>query len=410
MINKQRLEKDIETLKCISEPSDGGVTRIGLTPTYRQGIEYIKQQMYSIGLIVEEDDVGNVYGILPGKNPELPSIISGSHLDTVRNAGAFDGIAGVICALEVARQLKEKNIQLNHTFEVLATVEEEGTHFGTVLLGSRFITGELTEQDKEKLFNEQNKSLKEILQEYSQNITTKSSLRKSSSIKAFVELHDEQGPVLEATNTDIGIVNSIVAIQQMAVTITGFAGHAGTVPMTLRQDAGVAGCLFITDLNDYALRKYAESVTVTVGKLSLQPNSANCIPNQCHFTLDIRSGKEEIIQDIKNYIKKLATLIEQKCSTIFDVQNISFKEPVVMDHTLRQLIINSCKHLNMSYKNINSGAGHDAMVMAKLCPSAMIFIPCYKGITHHPDENVTWDNMAKGTAVLLQTIIEIDNS
>ncbi len=410
MANQSRLKKDIETLRHISEPCNGGVTRIGLTATYRQGVEYLKQQMQEIGLTIKEDDVGNVYGILLGKDPALPSIVSGSHLDTVRNSGAFDGIAGVVCALEAVRMLKENNIQLSHSVEVLATVEEEGTHFGTVLLGSRFISGEFSEQDKDRLYNDRGNSLREVLTDYLGHRVVQPAFRAPESIKAFLELHDEQGPVLEATNIDIGIVDSIVAIQQMVITITGFAGHAGTVPMTLRQDAGVAGCLFVTELNRFILRQYADSATLTVGKFSLQPNSANCIPNQCQFTLDIRSGDAKILEDIDRYIHQQALLIQQECNTAFDINNISYKSPVVMNEALRQLIIHSCEKLNLSYRHMNSGAGHDAMIMAGVCPSAMLFVPCYKGITHHPDENVTWENMAKGTEVLFHTMIALDQS
>lgn len=410
MANTSRLEQDIETLRRITEPCDGGVTRVGLTKTYRLGIDYIKLQMHDIGLIVREDDIGNVYGVLKGQNPSLPSIISGSHLDTVRNAGAFDGIAGVVCALEVARMLKEQNIRLQHTFEILATVEEEGTHFGTVLLGSRFIAGEFLEEDRDRLCNDNGQTLRQILTDYSNNITTIPVKRDPNTIKAFLELHDEQGPVLETTKTDIGIVNNIVAIGQMIVTLTGFAGHAGTVPMTLRQDAGIAGCAFISNLNQYALRKYAEHATLTVGKLSLLPNSANCIPNQCTFTLDIRSGDPDIVHDMMNYVKQVATIIDLEYSVSSDVKQISFKAPVMMDASLRQLIEKTCIDLGLSYRHLNSGAGHDAMIMAGICPTAMLFVPCYKGITHHPDESVSWDDMAKGTDVLFNTILQLDKN
>lgn len=408
MANQNRLEQDIETLRNISDPCDGGVTRIGLTPRYRQGVNYIKVQMQAVGLTIREDEVGNVYGIMQGTHPTLPSIISGSHLDTVKNAGAFDGIAGVVCALEVARMLKEQNIQLKHNYEVVAFVEEEGTHFGTVLLGSRYITGELNEVDKDRLRNDEGQTLRQILQQYSTGVTTISAKRDPQTIKAFLELHDEQGPVLEATKTDIGIVDNIVAIGQLVITITGFAGHAGTVPMTMRQDAGIAGCQFVSHLNQYTLRKYAEQATLTVGKFSLSPNSANTIPNQCTFTLDIRSGDEKIVHNIIKHVSSLALIINDEFNVVCEVKQVSFKDPVVMDSGLRQLLQATAEDLGLSVRHLNSGAGHDAMIMSGICPTAMMFIPCYKGITHHPDENVTWQDMAKGTDVLFNTIIQLD--
>lgn len=408
MANIFRMQEEIEHLRGISDPSDGGITRIGFTEKYRLGVEYIAKRMREIGLTVREDQVGNIYGVLPGSNPDLPSIISGSHLDTVRNAGAYDGIAGVVCAIEAVRMLKERNIQLKHTLEVLATIEEEGTYFGNVLVGSKFICGELTERDYDSLRNEAGQSMRDILETYIGKRETIRALRDPSSVKAFIEVHDEQGPVLDSTATDIGIVDTIVAIGQIQVTIQGVAGHAGTVPMNLRQDAGVAGCLFASRMTEYVLRKYVGTATLTIGKFSLLPNSANCIPSQCSFTLDIRSGLEPIVLDIMDYAKDISLVIERECSVKNTVTQVSLKSPVSMDKNLCKVIEHSCIELGMSYKHLNSGAGHDSMIMAGICPTAMIFIPCLKGITHHPDEYVSGNNMADGADVLLKTIIQLD--
>lgn len=409
MTNIARVQKNIDDLKEISEPCNGGVTRIGFTPKYREGVEYIKCQMREAGLEIIEDDVGNIYGRLVGKNPQLPAILSGSHLDTVRNAGAFDGIAGVVAALEVARMLKENGIQLNHTFEVVGFIEEEGTRFGIVLLGSRFISGEFTEKDRDRISSENGDTLRDVLQTYSSDYQVVPTRRHPETIKAFVELHDEQGPLLENTQSDIGIVDNIVSIGQMVIHVHGFAGHAGTVPMTMRQDAGVAGNLFATQITKYVVDNYPKIATVTIGKFTLEPGSANCIPCECRFTLDIRSGTSTIVQDIIRYIHREGVKIAKRCSVEIDTDEISFKQPVEMDSTLKDIIKHICKERNLTWQHMSSGAGHDAMIMAGISRSAMIFVPCEKGITHHPAERVFWDDMEKGVNVLFNTILKIDS-
>lgn len=408
MISTQRLKDDVETLRHISDPCQGGVTRVGFTPRYREGVEYIKSQMQAIGLKTYEDEVGNLYGVLEGEDPSAPCIISGSHLDTVRNAGAFDGIAGVVCALEVARVLKEQGIKLKRNYEVLAFNEEEGTNFGQVLLGSRFISGDLNDTDKDRFIGQDNRSLRDVLKEYMHGIDPVPACRKNDNILAFLEVHDEQGPLLQETKTDIGIVENIVALSQMSVAIKGFAGHAGTVPMNLRQDAGLGGYALINQATSYVLRKYCNQATFTVGKFSLLPNSSNCIPNNCNFTIDLRSGDKAIVDDVIAYLNTAKTLIEKEYSVEIEITINSYKDEVVMDKDLQKAFAKSCEKLGLSYRSMNSGAGHDAMIMANICKTAMVFIPCDKGITHHPLEKVEWEDMAKGTALLLETVRQLD--
>ncbi|QHM76491.1 N-carbamoyl-L-amino acid hydrolase [Mixta theicola] len=408
MANIERLQKNIEDLKAISEPCNGGVTRIGFTPEYRAGVEYIKKEMHEAGLQVYEDDIGNLYGRLQGSNSQLPSIISGSHLDSVRNAGAFDGIAGVVAALEVARMLQEKGIQLQHTYEVAAFIEEEGTQFGRVLLGSRFISGELCDEDRDRISNDSGETLRDRWRAYAGDRPVVPARRLPGSIKAFIELHDEQGPLLENTQTDIGIVDSIVAIGQMAVSVQGVAGHAGTVPMLMRQDAGAAGNLLATRLTQYVIEHYPETATLTIGKFHLEPGSANTIPGACRFTVDIRSGSAAVVDDITGYAERESRAVAKQYSVCIDAGQTSFKPAVAMNSRLKDIIKAACEELNLTYRPMNSGAGHDAMSMADICHSAMLFVPCVKGITHNPAECVPWEFMAKGTDVLYKAIQKID--
>lgn len=409
MADKTRIHSDIEQLKKISEPCEAGTTRVGFTETYRRGAEFFKKRMEEAGLTVREDSVGNVYGKLEGSSAELPVILSGSHLDTVRCAGAFDGIAGAVCALEAARMIKESGISLRHSFEVIGTIEEEGTRFGQVLLGSQFVTGAFGEEELDTIGDPDGTTLNEILKSYLP-VETCPAYRKDDEILAVLELHDEQGPVLETENIDIGIVENIVAISWITVTVNGFAGHAGTVPMPLRQDAATAASNLISGIAKHTTTHYANIATATIGKITLEPGSSNCIPSKCVFTVDLRSGKMSNINELTEFIQNMSKKIEKEYNTKIQINIDSRKEPIEMDNNLQELIRKSCDELGYTYRNMNSGAGHDAMVFSARWPTAMLFVPCEKGITHNPAEYVSLEALTKGTNVLFQTILALDSA
>jgi len=408
MASEQRLQADIDVLKQISELCEGGTTRIGFTSEYRAGAEYFKSQMERAGLSVREDSIGNVYGRLEGIEVGKPAIVSGSHLDTVRCAGAYDGIAGAVCALEAARMLKENGVMLEHPYEVMGIIEEEGTRFGQVLLGSKFAAGHFLDPDKDLMKDSRSgQTLREILKKYAYPDACPA-LRQTNEIAAFIELHDEQGPLLEAEGTDIGVVENIVAISWLTVTVTGFAGHAGTVPMPLRQDAATGAARLISYIAEYTTVKYAYSATATIGRMQLIPGSSNCIPSRCVFTIDLRSGKMSNIEELIQSIKAKAAEIAGECSLEIHVNIDSRQEPIKMDGGLRDLIKQSCEKLGYSYRDIDSGAGHDAMIFSSRWPAAMLFVPCVKGITHNPEEYVHPEYLVKGADVLYQTILALD--
>lgn len=410
MADRERIKADIEFLRKISEPCEGGTTRLSFTKEYKQGVEYMKTRMADTGLEILTDGIGNIYGKLGGAQAGLPVILSGSHLDTVRCAGAFDGIAGVVCALEAARMLKERG-GLRHPFTVMGLVEEEGGRFGQVLLGSQYATGVFGEKELDE-FADGGSPLRSILHAYDASISGRPYRANQviGEIGAFLELHSEQGPVLEREGIDIGIVERIVSISWLTVTVTGFAGHSGTVPMPIRQDAGIGAFRLIDRINRHVTEHYANAATLTVGRLELSPGSANCIPAKCTFSVDLRSGELRHIEDITRYIKEQAGEISGECRVQIEVKVESLKEPVYMDEGLQQMIEKSCETLGYSWRRINSGAGHDAMIFANHTNAAMIFVPCRDGITHHPDELVSWEALAKGTDVLYQTVLQLDRS
>ncbi len=409
MANAKRILADIEALRGITEPCEAGTTRIGFTEAYRRGADYFKGRLREAGLDVWEDSAGNIYGRLEGEERGAPAILSGSHLDTVRCAGAFDGVAGAVCALEAARLLRENGVKLRHPFEVIGTVEEEGTRFGQVLLGSEMITGSCGEQELDTIRDPDGTPLRRILADYLPP-DVRPARRKTEEIAAVLELHDEQGPVLEAEGIDIGVVGRIVAISWLTVTVNGFAGHAGTVPMPLRQDAATGACRLIDRIARHTTERYPDSATATIGKLSLLPGSTNCIPAKATFTVDLRSGEMQNLLDLTDFIRKQAALIEEECAVTVDIQVDSLKQPIEMDPLLRQMIRESCDALGCSRREIDSGAGHDAMIFSRRWPTAMIFIPCVKGITHNPAETVLPEALEKGADVLYETILRMDQT
>ena len=409
MVDIMRIQSDIEQLKSISEPCNAGTTRIGFTKVYRQGVEFFKNRMKSAGLCVREDSVGNIYGRLEGTQKDSPVILSGSHLDTVRCAGAFDGIAGAVCALEAARMIQENKISLKHPFEVIGIMEEEGTRFGQVLLGSQFITGVFGDKELDVICDSEGCTLREINRTYLPADVCHA-YRESDEILAFLELHDEQGPLLEAENTDIGVVENIVAISWLTVTVTGFAGHAGTVPMPLRQDAAIGASCLINHIASHTTKYYAYSATATIGRMELFPGSSNCIPSKCIFTVDLRSGIKSNIDELIAFIRQKSVEVAREYDLAINIHIDSYQEPIEMDKILRGVIQDSCKKLGYTYRNMDSGAGHDAMIFSARWPSAMLFIPCVKGITHNPEEYVLPDALVKGTNVLYQAILALDRN
>ena len=406
---KKRLQAEIETLKNISEPCQCGTTRYSYSKAYKKGVSYVRGVMEACGLKTREDGVGNLIGTLPGTEPGLSKILSGSHLDTVRCAGAFDGIAGVLCAIEAARMVKESGVPLRHTYEALGMIGEEGTRFGKALLGSQFIAGIYGADELDEFVGtEDGKTMRQAMKEYGLCGELDGVSKKGENVKAFLEIHGEQGPVLEQGKKEIGIVDTIVGLSWLVVKVTGQAGHSGTVPMNLRKDAGTGAFHLLCRIHDYVYENYCGQATLTAGQLTLSPGSMNSIPGQCEFSLDIRSGEEKIIRDILSHLERYAGEIREKYSMQVEIQELTRKEPVKMDTQLADSIEKTCEELGYTNMRLNSGAGHDSMVFAKLWNTAMIFLPNRDGISHHPDEWIDYEAMEAGSRVLYEMIRKLD--
>lgn len=409
MADQKRIYQDIETLRKISEPCAFGTQRPSYTPEYREGVEYVKKRMEEFGLEVREDTVGNLFGVIRGTDPQAASIISGSHLDSVKCSGAFDGIAGVICALEAARMIQESKEPLRHTFEVLGTVGEEGTRFGQVLIGSQFMEGSFGEQELDRFKGlEDGISLRDAIHNYGLSGDPAGAYRRNDKVKAFIELHAEQGPILENAGKSIGIVENIVAISWLEVEVHGLASHPGTIPMDCRQDAGIGAFRLICQVNQYATAHYNGVATITTGRLNLLPGSTNCIPSECDFTLDIRTCDEDARADLIRYTMETARRVAEESRVGIDVREAVHRESIPTDSHIEDLVEQAAGKLGYSSMRMNSGAGHDAMIFKRIWNSGMIFLPSHNGLTHHPDELVSYDDMEKGANVLYQVIRMLD--
>lgn len=406
MADRFRIQNNLETLRDFSAPGEEGTTRLSYTPAYRQAVDYLKKEMEAAGLQTWEDGVGNVYGELKGTDETAPVILSGSHLDTVRCSGYFDGQAGIVCALEAARMLKESGKPLRSSFQVLATIMEEGARFPN-LTGSRYIAGENGEAQLDTLRDQDGVTLREAIRQCGFSGNLEMTCRKADSIKAFLELHLEQGIRLESTHTDLGIVETIYGCRWFTVAVNGATSHPST-PMNLRKDAGIAACTLISELAALVEEHYPNRATVTFGKFENHPNEINAVPGRTVFSVDFRSGKPEILNELEALLKEKLKAMESRFRVKTELTLYSDVPPTPCCAEFSKILEEQAAALHFSTLRMDSGAGHDAMIFAKHWPAAMIFVPSHNGLTHCPKEWTDYGNLAKGADVLCAAIRQID--
>lgn len=404
--NQQRIEQHIELLSQFTATPGAGVTRLTYSKEDLDARNYIKDRMLEYGLTVSEDGFGNIFGKLEGTIPNAPSVIVGSHFDSVPNGGAYDGTAGVVIGLEVAALFQEKNCKPAYPLEIIALVEEEGSRYGGGLMGSRGMMGLLTSEDFNVLADKDDILAVDAMISIGLD-PSKERLRDPKTIKAFLELHIEQGPILEEKAIPIGIVEAIVGLTQLEVTIQGKAGHAGTTPMSHRSDALVAAAEVIAAFPKLALEEgNGNGTVITTGQLQVFPNGSNVIPDKVVFSVDIRSGKEEHMQ---NAVRKAEQLIASKnaIGTQTSIEQLLYISPKEMDEHIRSIFKETSSELDIPFCSINSGAGHDAMVFSDFTACGMIFIPSKDGLSHCPEEWSNANDLVNGANILFQTALRL---
>lgn len=402
-INLERLKDRFHQMASIGRTDKGGVTRLALSKEDKEARKLLMKWMNDIGLNVRYDDIGNIYGRLEGSDQAAPTILTGSHIDTVPRGGRLDGTLGVLAALEVVETIIEKNIKFIHPLEIVAFTNEEGARFTPQMLGSGVIANEFS---KEFVYERKDLDGYQFKNELQKIGFLGSESNRVQKVKAFLELHIEQGPILEAENYPVGIVNGIAGFSWMEVKIKGQSNHSGTTPMTMRKDTMVTAATIIKEIHDYIKSKNDGSV-VTVGRIQSFPGIINAVPGQTEFSIDVRQAepnKLEInIDGIKNIIIKQVTEEEMA----YELEEIWSHQPVHFSSSLINILEIACKKLNVSYRHIASGAGHDAMYMNKITDTAMIFVPSIAGKSHCEDEDTSWEHIEEGVSVLYEALCHL---
>ena len=391
----------IDDLAALSESPDG-LTRRYLTPEHRRANDLVGQWMRDAGMAVRQDAVGNIIGRYEGVSEDLPAIIIGSHLDTVVRAGKFDGMLGVVTGIACVGELSRRGQRLPHAVEVVGFGDEEGVRFRSTYLGSHALAGNfeqtlLARRDADGI------SLAEAMTAFGLDpARVGEAARRARDVLAYLELHIEQGPVLESQDLPVGVVTSIAGATRLDVTLTGEAGHAGTVPMTLRRDAlaAAAECVLAVE------RVCTESPNLvgTVGQITAEPGASNVIPGCARFTVDLRAAEdsqraaalEELMASFEDTAKRRGVAVE--------IEKVHEAASVPCDAKLSDIIAGAIQRNGWRVQRLPSGAGHDAAAMADLAPVGMIFVRCEGGVSHHPAENITAADAEAGARVLLQVL------
>ena len=406
-VNANRIAEDIEALAVITEPGHPW-TRRAFSPLFREGRSYLEARMKAAGLETRIDAAGNLIGRRTGRKPWLGTIMLGSHSDTVPDGGRFDGIAGVIAALEVARALGDQTIELDHDLEVVDFLAEEVSIFGVSCIGSRGMTRQLPEAWLSRASGDLDLAGGIAQVGGEPGVLAQ---QKRPDIAGFLELHIEQGPVLEAERKDIGIVTAISGITRIEIAVEGRADHAGTTPMDRRADALVAASQLVLDIRNAAaeLARTPGHFAATVGEFRIEPNAANVVPSKVVLLID---GRAEIRADMEAFCRWLDGHVE-KLATAYGVRieapnRVSDNLPTPGDAGLLSTLEVACERVGAKHRRMASGAGHDTAWIAKVAPAAMIFVPCRAGRSHCPDEWADNDDIALGAAVLFEAVREMD--
>jgi N-carbamoyl-L-amino-acid hydrolase len=406
--SQTRIKQDIMKFAEFVDPEEQGFTRISFSDQNLKAVEHMTVLMETeADLSVYIDAAGNLIGKREGRRPDAPSIMIGSHLDTVRAGGRFDGIAGVVAGLEVARILKEMDVMLEHPLEIVVFMAEEPSPFGLSTVGSRAMTGKLTPQIINSMKDNQGRTLPQAIRQMGGDPSNLQQAKRSpTDILAFLELHIEQGPSLQERNIPIGIVTGIVEIARGDIKVVGRNDHAGTTPMEIRHDALAAASEIVLALE--ATCKASAGIVGTIGKMDVIPNALNVIPGLVNIGMELRCLDEEVIKDaIKKFKLELKNIqhsreIEITCDTWTSSQKVIF------DKSLVTLASATCDKLEIPYLLLPSGAGHDAGHLARITQAGMIFVPSKGGRSHCPEEWTDFDHIGRGAELLGSLVGEID--
>ncbi len=406
----ENIKKWLEDINSFNSTPDFGTTRVLFTKPELESRNYVKNEMKKIGLKVHEDGIGNIFGVLEGEDTSLPPVWTGSHIDTVLNAGMFDGMTGVVGGMEALRIIKESGKKFKRSIVVIVYTSEEPTRFGLCCLGSRALAGKLSYEETKEVYDKDGKSLSIVLEELGYNKDDFKNIPvKKGDVFGAVELHIEQSNKLEKDNMKIGIVKTICAPTNFEVEVIGCQSHAGGTSMEDRKDAYAASAELALILEKLAKESKSEYTTATVGRVAVIPNASNVIPGNVKFSIDIRDCEFESKNILIEKLKKEITKIEEKRGVKVNLTLENHDVPMKCNKKIIDEIEKSCKNQNISHEFMISGAYHDSMFVGEFAPVAMIFVPSKNGISHSPDEWTDFEDIAKGTNILAETLYNLSN-
>ncbi|MGB3536429.1 MAG: Zn-dependent hydrolase [Microcoleaceae cyanobacterium] len=400
-IDGDRLSQSISQLAEIGRLADGSIRRIAFSPEDMAARQWVIGCMKEAGMSVRVDPAGNIIGRYPGQNPNAAALATGSHIDTVPTGGCFDGTLGVLAGIEIARTLKANSQQFYHPFETIVFTDEENSIFGSKAIAGRIYS------DPNYYRRSDGRSIESCLTAIGGDwLRVKEAQRQPGEIKAFVELHVEQGPVLETVGKPIGIVEGIVAQRRYILTVQGRSSHAGTTPMTMRQDALVAASRFVLAVNE--LGQAYDPLVATVGSLTVYPNAPNVIASGVELSIDLRDISDHQVETITMELQNRSATIAEETQTQIHWKQVLTTAAAPATVSIQQTIAKACQNQGLDTFYLPSRAGHDAQDMAAIADMGMIFVPSVGGISHSAQEYTTPQQCQQGANVLLETLLLLD--
>ncbi|MBY0508008.1 MAG: M20 family metallo-hydrolase [Bryobacteraceae bacterium] len=401
-IDAGRLCRELDELATFSDAPAPAVTRVVFTEQDRLARDYLKRLCRAAGLVIREDAVGNTFARWVGREPELPAVATGSHFDAIPNAGRYDGTLGVLGGLEAIRALQAAGKSPRRSLELLMFTSEEPTRFGIGCLGSRLLSGSLDAEAGERLRDREGVTLNQARADYAGGL---------SSVKltpghyhAFVELHIEQGPLLERAGIGLGVVTAIAAPASLRVTIDGVGGHAGAVLMPERRDAFLAGAELALAVEAAALSTGSIDTVGTAGLCQVFPGAVNSVPSRCYLELDIRDIDEARRDRVLVSIATASEQIAARRQVAIRTEVINADPPARCAPMVVEALVASCEALGWPHQRMISRAYHDSLFLSLVAPTAMLFVPCRDGVSHRPDEYASPEDMARGVRVLAHAL------
>lgn len=405
MVDGERLWRRISQLGKIGRREGGGVTRLSFSEEERAAKDLVTSYMEEAGLSVREDAVGNLIGRREGKNPEAPVVLIGSHVDSVYDGGDFDGPLGVLAGVEVLQTMQENGVEAEHPVEVVAFTDEEGARFSFGMIGSRALAGRLSEEDLRHA-DADGVSVADAMRERGLDPERiGEAARHEGSVKAYVELHIEQGRVLESEDLPAGIVSGIAGPVWLSFSLEGETGHAGATPMNLRRDALAAAAEILGVIEGEAS---ATGTSVgTVGRIEARPGGVNIIPGDVRFTLDLRDIDESVRDGVEARVRERATETCERRGVGLETEELQRLAPAPCSEVVRNTAERACERVGIRPLSLQSGAGHDGMQFAGLWPMGMIFVRSKDGVSHNPAEFSTKEDCAVGCGILYYAVQDL---